>query len=236
MRRTQTFAWLQEEVRQRYDLANYSTTTWSTTTSIKSMANSSLQAYYALLTECYGDNYFAKNATLTTTAGQATTDLPTDFAKLKALVWQRGTDDPVMLKRAQRSDEYLIGMSSQGWSTWEPKYELFGLTTVRWYPKPNDVYSVLIDYIYTPADLSGDSDTFPAGQGWEDWVVLDICRKLAARDDKDPGVFLAELQDIERRVRAQAPERDEGEARTLRDATYHGESAYSRRNRLTQDW
>jgi hypothetical protein len=234
MPRTITFADLREEVRLRYDLPSFTATTFVSTTAVNSFINKSLQAYYALLMECYGEDYFATSSTITTLANTSLSTLPTRFSKLIALHWVRDSDDIVPIRRATVDDMVLASYDPKSWTEYGPRYRLSGISSVQWLPIPNAAYSVLCSYVALPADLSADADTFEAGQGWEDWVILDVCRKLAAREEKDPSVWLAERADAEQRIRSQAPERSETEPLTLRDAYAIGESDYQRRNRLTR--
>lgn len=233
MSRLVTFSDLREEVRLRYDLPSaFSSSTFVTTTAVNSWINKSLQAYYALLLECFGDNYFATNTTLTTTPSTSTTALPSRFTKLLSMRWLRGTNDSVKLLPASSDEIGLYALGAVSWSDYSPRFRLTS-SAVEWFPTPSAAYSVRCDYMALPADLSADGDTFDAGNGWEEWVILDVCRKIAAKEETNPASWLAERDDFERRIRMQAPDRDEGESLSLRDVTRRGESAYERRNRLT---
>lgn len=237
MGRTSTLALVREEIRVRYDLPSaFSSTTFVTTTAVNAMINSSLQAYYGLLQEMYGDNYFATSTTITTTPSTATTALPSRFNKLLALHWTRGTNDVVKLRPANVDALSRYGMGATSWNEYTPCYRITGTSNIEWFPTPSAAYSVRCDYVALPADLSADGDPFEAGNGWEEWVVLDVCRKIAGKEQVDAGPWLRERDDFERRIRAQAPDRDEGEPLTLRDVTRSSESAYERRNRLTNEW
>lgn len=227
---------LREEVRTRYDLPTFTTTTFVTTTLVNSLINKSLQSFYALLMQCYGDNYFAASEELTTSANVPLTSLPTRFSKLIALHWLRATGDVVKIKPASVDHIRHYGLDPVSWSEYGPRYRLSGVSAIEWFPTPNAAYDVRCDYVAIPDDL-GEEDAFDAGPGWEEWVVLDVCRKIASREEKDPSVWLAERADIEQRIRSQAPERDEGESLVLRDVTGMALGAWELRNRLTNgDW
>lgn len=237
MSRSVTLAGIREEIRVRYDLPSaFSTTSFVTTTAVNSFINQSLQAYYAILLECFGDNYFAASSTITTSAGVALSSLPSRFTKLLSLNWLRGTNDVVKILPANANEIGLYSLGSVSWTSYAPRYRLSG-SALEWFPTPNAAYSVRCDYMSLPDDLSADADFFDGGNGWEEWVVLDACRKIAGKEETDPGTWLAERSDVEQRIRKQAPDRDEGEPLVLRDASRGGESAYQRRNRLTSgDW
>lgn len=233
MGRSVTLTLLREAVRTRYDLPTFSSSTFITTTHVNALLNASLQAYTAMLCEAYGDSYFTTSATAATSAGVGTNALPTRFYKLTRLWWVRATDDVVPIRRANAAELALASYSARSWTEYGPRYRLQGTANVQWLPKPDAVYNVVFDYVQLPADLSADGDVFEGGPGWDEWVVNDVCAKIAAREEKDPSVYMAHRADWEARIRAQATERDETEALTVRDEDCPGESDYERRNRLT---
>jgi hypothetical protein len=237
MSRSVSLTEVREEIRLRYDLPSFTSTTFITTTAVNSFINQSLQAYYAILLECFGDNYFAESSTITTNDGVALSSVPSRFTKLLSLHWLRGTNDAVKLFPASAFEMGLYSLGAVSWNDYAPRYRLSG-AAFEWFPIPNAAYSVRCDYMGLPANLSADADFFDGGNGWEEWVVLDVCRKIAGKEEKDPSTWLAERADVEQRIRKQAPDRDEGEPLVLRDASRSGgESAYQRRNRLTSgDW
>lgn len=232
MSRSITLSEIREEIRVRYDLPSFSTTTFITTTAVNSLINQSLQAYYAILLECFGDNYFAESTTITTDDDTALSSLPSRFTKLLSLHWLRGTNDVVKILPANATEIGLYSLGSVAWTNYSPRYRLSG-NAIEWFPTPNAAYSVRCDYMALPSNLSADTDFFDGGNGWEEWVVLDVCRKIAGKEEKDPSTWIAERNDVEARIRKQAPDRDEGEPLVLRDASRRWESDYERRNRLT---
>lgn len=234
MSRLITLEEARELIRVRYDLpTEFSANTFVTLAAVNAMINESLQAYYAILAECYGDNYFADSETFTTTADVEVSSLPDRCAKVTALWWIRGTDDIVQIRRGTTAHLKLASFDSKNWSQHLPRYRLRGVGAVQWLPKPSEEYSVRCDYVALPADLSDDEDTFDSGMGWEGFIVNDVCAKIAMREQASPAEFLAVRSDVEARIRAQAPERDEGEGLAVRDACGYGESDYERFDRLT---
>jgi hypothetical protein len=225
---------MREAIRVRYDLPTFSTTTWLTTSAVNAMINSSVQALSAILMESYGDNYYTTSASLTTTANTGTTSLPTRCYKVLQFWWVRGTDDIVKVERGNADDLRYANYAARSWDQMRPRYRLQGTSTVQWLPIPSQAYTVACDYVQLPAELSADGDTFEAGPSWEEFVVADVCRKIAAREEKDISQWMAERGDAEARIRSQAPERDEGEALAVRDTwNPYGLSDYDLRNRIT---
>lgn len=234
MARTVTFAALRELVRGAYDLPDLSSLTWLNTTYANSLINASLQSYYGLLIELYGENYFAASSTITTTINTELSSLPSRCIKVTKLWWERGADDIVPILRGTLDDMVLASYDPKSWTEYGPKFRLSGTASIQWLPTPSAAYTVRCDHVALPADLSADGDTFEANSGHEFFVVNDVCAKLAIREEKDPSVWWAERERFAEMIRQQAGERDEGEPLTLRDAYRQGESDYQRRNRLTR--
>src|SRR5688572_12105413 len=162
------------------------------------MINASLQGFYALLMKCYGDAYFARSQEITTSPNIALTSLPTRCVKLTRLWWLRAPDDVVQVHRAGVEGLQVANYVARAWSQCAPFYRLQGANTVQWLPIPTEAYRVTCDHIATPADLVADTDAFDAGLGWEEWVINDVCRKIAAKEQTDPTVYLSERNDWER--------------------------------------
>jgi len=218
--RTISFSTLREAVRTRYDLPAFSTTTKPTTTQVNALINESCSRFSALLCAAYGDDYFTTVATLSTVASTSTTALPSAFYKLRSLIWLRGTDDPVPIHRASIEDYARLSLlSARAWTEEKPKYRFSVGSYLTWLPTPSAVYSVQCTYVATPVDLSADGDTAEVGPGWNEWIVADVCAKLAQSREEDPSVFLSERADSERRIKEQAPDRDETEPTAVRDVS-----------------
>jgi hypothetical protein len=212
---------VREAVRQRYDLPDFSTSTFVTLVAVNSAINESLQALYAILLDAWGDDYFTKLTSVSTTANQGYTAYPTNFLRLQGIAWQRGTDDYVPLERASVDDMPDMMLSARAWTTTRPKYRLT-LDGIRWTPAPNAVYTVWLHYVQLPAALSADGDTFDAGPSWDEWVVMDVCAKIAQREEKSIAEWLAKRSDVEARIKSQAPGRDEWQPEQVRDIAGYG--------------
>lgn len=231
--RTTTWTEVQEDIRQRYDLPTFSTTTFVTTAAVLRMANQSLQRRDALLAEAYGDDYRSTTATLASVANLNYISLPADFLKLHRLIWLRGTDDAVNVDRAD-ADTYarLLPLSAQAWGSRRPYYRFAGSSTITVVPTPNQVYNLTLIYTQTTATLTAGSDTIQDGPAWTEWLVADVCTKIAARFEDDPSAFMAERNDAERRIKEQAPQRDETQSQQLRDVEGIGSMGDQERREL----
>ena len=216
--RTSLWSSVKEDIRVRYDLPEFSTNTFITSAMVLRMGSQSLQRRDALLTDAFGDDYSTAVATIATAANTATSALPADFFKLKQLIWLRSTDNPVRIERASPEDQTSDALlASVAWTNERPRYRFQGGSTIRWLPTPNAVYSVNCIYQKTPAELTSDSDEIQDGPGWCEWIVADVCVRIAQRFEQDPSVYMAERADCEQRIKAQAPDRDELSPMAVRD-------------------
>lgn len=215
MPRTVSLTNITEDIRQRCDLPTFSTTTFITSTAVTRMINESLQSLYSVIADAYGDGYFTTSASVTASANTATSNLPSDFLRLVSLVWNRGTDDIVPLREASVDDYPLAQYAARAWDA--PLYRL-RQSTILWLPKPNATYTLTMEYVQSPADLSAGGDTFDGGPGWAEWVALDVARKIFERQEKDARDFAAERGRVEVMIRSQAPSRQETQYDQVRDA------------------
>jgi hypothetical protein len=228
-----TLAQLREDIRLEYNLPTITSTSFVTTTALTRLVNQAANSYYKLLTECYGDGYLTKSATITTIAGLDISSLPSDFLTLKKLYWVRGTADIVPLHIANNDNLLINNYGSQSWSNYTPRYKLED-TVIRWFPTPSAIYTVLVDYIYQPVALSVDSDTVDVKLNGDLFIIYEVCRRIAIREDKDPSVFMFERDRVAKEIKELASERDESANKILRgiNSTYQ-ESTQQRRDRLT---
>jgi hypothetical protein len=231
--RSVQFQSIREDVRVRYALPTFSSTTSVTTTMINRLINQSLQAFYAMLVECYGENYFLTNTTLTTTASQGYTSLPTDCIKLKKLMWLKSSTEVIDIDPSPAPELYRTSRPAEAWAT--PRF-ILAQQSIYWVPVPNAAYSVACWYVQQPADLSGDTDTFQAGPNWDEWVVADVCYRLAQSEKRPVEERVKWQQDrdaAEARIKTQAPERDETNAHQIQNVRYPYDRMGDRERR---DW
>lgn len=233
MARSYLLSDLVEDVRTRYDLPVFSADTFVNQTAVERFIQESLQDLYAILTETYGSDYFLTTATIAATQNIATTALPSGAGKIRRLYWYRGVDDVPEIHKGKPDDLKLSFYSARSWDD-GVRYYLTG-RNITWLPTPNQTYSVRILYSATQANIDSSSNPWSAEAGWADYVIEDVCRKIAEREEKDPSLWIACREEWARRIRSQAPEREDGEADAIRDTWGGAEklSAYELRNRLT---
>lgn len=207
---------LLEDIRTRYDLPVWSGTTRITLTQAQRLINLSLQSFYAMLCEAYGDDYFAASASFTTQAGVGISSLPADFYKMLSLAWRKDSTTSIPIRKANADYMKTTGLDAKAWDQYNPHYRLTN-QAIQWARAPLAVYTVDMWYVALPADLVVGTDSFNGGPGWDEWVVLDVCRRIAESEQKDLSGWKGMRDDVEQRIRTQSPDRDESEALQVRD-------------------
>ncbi len=227
MARLQTRDALVELVRNQFDLVTFSTSTNPTLAAVLSFLNESLQSMYALQMECYGDDYFSQSLSLLTQPDVGSTSLPADFAKLKKIFWRKDASTAVPVGRSSVDDLGLSTLTSCDWVA--PRCALTG-SAIMWAPVPSQQYIVDIWYAGIPADLASGSDTVNVGPGWVQWLVFDVCVKIARRlRNAEDLTFFAQMRDkAEAAMRDQAGSRMEADAPQVRSVT--------RPRRMHEEW
>lgn len=196
MARTKTLAQLRTLVRQRADQVNG---TAVTDAELTSWINQSATQLWDMLVGARGCAYYESNSNTTTgtiTSSATTLTLPATFYKLSRLV------------AVVNDREYLLDSYTNS--------EVDGSTA------PTQSTAVKLYYVPCFTDLSGDSDTFDGINGWEEWVVADVARKVKIKFEEDPMPLLQELADLNARITKLKTPRDQRSAHRIADVTSYG--------------
>jgi hypothetical protein len=211
-----------DDITFRLHLPAIATTGFVTPTAMLKLLQRSVGRLGDLLTKLFGDDYFAREATLTTQAGIDLVSLPSGLTTLTSLHWVSG-NYAHLLERAH-STEYTP--NPQSWTSaplpwgWDAgrrsRYVLEG-SVIRLTPPPADVYTLRCAY-QAALTITSLTDTIQAqSQAWADWLALDACIVLRSRQDKDASNFLALKGEIEANLRDAAANRDRNGITQVRD-------------------
>lgn len=206
MGRPVTRTMLKDAIQLAYGLPTFGASTPVTTTEVETMINASVQKYFGLLQEYEAEEWYTFEDLISTTAGQAYVDLSTGlsarFLNVRAVHWLRGTDDIVTLRRAQKDDWARRSFAARSWDEARPEY-LLVRDRLYFMPPPSAVYSVRLWYSGAPTDFANDAATMDGGPGWEEFVVADVCVKIAEGEEEDAQRFYVKRQAAEQYIRAQ---------------------------------
>jgi len=193
MSRSRTLGQLRNDVRQRADLVSSS---YITDGELNEYINQSATDLYDELVSARGQPYYQKKVTFVTVGGQENYALDTiapDFYQLIQMECQLGS--------------YAVPMDP--YMAWEhgryTQLPITGGNTIGMY------------YVPALARMTVDGDTFDGVNGWEEWIILDVCIKCRAKEETDAQVFMAQLERQQKRIEAMKTERDMGNPERIQD-------------------
>jgi len=197
----------------------FTTTTFVTSPALLRLVQSSARRLGGMLVRTFGDQLFARTATLSTQVGLDLVSLPEDFSTLTSLHWIDG-NCAHLLERTHTTDYKEL---AQAWSDsdffWfsnqKSKYVLEA-NTIRFVPPPSAVYAIRCAY-QTGLKVETITDILQGGAGWSDWLVADICEAVRIREQKDASDFMMRKAKIEQDLLSQARNRDGNGVKQVRD-------------------
>lgn len=202
---------IQERVRTLCDLPAYTTTTPITSAMILDYVTVSANLLGALVKEASSEMYFVSSSTLTTTAGVAFVSVPSGFADLLRLSWQKSSSQDIPLDVA---DVDAFDAYPQAWGNRVPQYRLIG-QTIQFYPTPDAAYT-LNCYYSTGLRPTSASDSLVLRDGWDLWIGLQAAVFVRMRQQKEASDITAMLGKVESDLKRQL-HRDRFGPRQVRD-------------------
>ena len=158
---------------------------------LTSMINASAQELYDILTGVYEDYYFQETA-FSLANGASTFTLPADFYKL------RGVDEVI-------NSQFRVTVKPYEW------------IERNMYIQPNGFRSLLLSWIPKMTQLTTDTDTFDGINGFEQYIITDVARKMLMKEESDVQAFLIELSQIKQRINDIAQNRNAGDSTRIGD-------------------
>ncbi len=161
-----------------------------------------------------GEMYFATSSTLTTVAGVPLVSTPSNFSDLLRLTWQKSDSEEIPLLRAT-PETMRAWPESWGDSECTEIYYRFSGSAIELFPTPDAAYTLNIHYS-TGLYPASTASTFIARDGWDQWITLQTCVLVRARQQKDATDFVMALEKLEAAIRRQI-KRDRYGVRQIRD-------------------
>lgn len=207
---TETLANLRTRIRGRADQDNIGLD-FITDPILTSMINESYREYYDLVLESHADHYLAAPVSFTLASNVNTYALSnlTRFYRLRGIDRVEGSEYTALRRynNQQRNESRRLS------------YRVMG-ADIFFQPPESAPGSYRAWYIPEPAALAADGDTVDGFNGWEAWIVADVCSKIAAKAEEDPAPFVRDRDRVAERIRRAAADRDEGEPEVIGD-TYN---------------
>lgn len=209
---TETLSNLRTRIRERSDHTNPDD--FVTDSELNRMINSSYREYYDLVLESHADHYLAAPASFSLGSGATTYALSnlTRFYRLRGVDRQEG-GSWITVRRYQHQERNDLNRLS---------YRVMG-GNLHFEPSGSTAGSYRVWFVPEPDPLTSDSGTVDGWNGWEEWIVEDVCAKIAVKGEEDARPFVAARDRIAERIRRAAADRDEGDPETISDV-------YSQRN------
>lgn len=199
-------------------------------TELNDYINESLAELYELVRSSFGQDYYRKVYTFTTTSA-ASYNLPADMMALISVDVPLGgnlvlTARPYMENERNKFKFFPFG----AWTMHQPiYYRLTGATdgtgnaaqTISFMPTPTGSYTVNVNYVPVPPVLVADADTFDGVAGWEEYAVCDAAIKVALKNQQYDLMQALEGRkaQITMRIEKMASEHDGGAPERVHDVT-----------------
>ena len=206
-----TLLQVRQQIRQRTETENSG---FVTDAELNTYINSSAKELYDLMISAYGNDYFCSidPFVITTVMNQTHYDLPADFYKLLGVDLVLGANRIIKLRPFQFNERDKF-QSGGYWSAVlgndGPRYKL-SANKIQFTPYPGGSNTVHLWYIPLPADVAVDTDELNTLNGWEEYVILDVCIKVMTKMDLDPSAYMAQLAKVTQRIEKMKEDRDAG--------------------------
>lgn len=176
------------------------------------MIQCSIQDFYDLLVDAWGEDYFFEEYTYTSVANQKDYNLPTNFYKFVGVDYVDAGGRIFPLKKFLfREREKYTNYSSANNQGYNLRYRILG-NKIRFMPTPTSVFTIKLSFIPTPVVPEDDADTYDFIQGWEDYVIWDVVTKCLMKEESDPSAALRERESAKEKVMRMRENRDANEA------------------------
>lgn len=225
---------LRTRCRQRADMEN---STFVQDPELNFYINQSIAELHDILIQSYGSDYYVKDTTFQTSAGQTSYVLSTiitdnDFYKLRAVDAKLNNDDWFTLNRFNFNERNRL----QSFGTWDylgianVRYRLVG-SKIFFTPSPSREMDVRLWYIPRSQVLVNDTDEYDDVNGWIEYVIVDCAIKMLTKEETDTSVLLREKDLLKRRIEEVSNNRDVGNPESIEDIHVSDDDFYYGRTR-----
>lgn len=213
MARLITVGTIIEKARQRADQENSDLV--SEPEAIGYVEDSYLHLYDILVSK--NEDYYTEfTADQTITSDELS--LPDNFYKLVGVDVKDAGEYRTLKPYMQNERNELSGITPFPWNNSYMRYRLIK-DKVKFIGKDNYSDTVRILYIPTPDELTSTVDEVDGVNGWEQYIIVDVARKMAMKEESYTKGFEAELMKIEQRIEAMAEERDNSQSARVQDVS-----------------
>jgi hypothetical protein len=147
-------------------------------------------------------------------ANQDTYALPSDFYKVQGVDFEVSNNRSVSARPfsfEERNRKNYLGNVTRQY-----RYIIRG-DNIQFLPMPVGAEVVTLHYTPITPNISASTDTLPSVNGGFRYIVADVCRMIAIKEETDPSLFVLELQKAEQNIMEAFTSRDEGYPQTVTD-------------------
>lgn len=208
---------IREAVRVRLNLPAFTTTGLITTTVVNGLIVQVADELAAMLRTGFGDGWNTTKQTMPLAANTDTIDLlPYGAIDICKVTWMRSINEFINLNAANVDRQNSLGLTPQSWSGVTPTYDLRG-SDLEFYPAPTDDMLIMVEYTSGFNIASDLSTSIKVENGWDEWIINEVCARCQVRRNQDPSLFMQSAQRMWDMVIEPSFGRDEWKPQQVRD-------------------
>jgi len=183
MARNITLGILKTMIREQADMVSSS---FITEAELNRYVNNSCAELYGLLVRAYGEDYYMSETSVVVPANSESVALPAGFFKLLQVEIRPASQRPILLRQFMLRDKnnYVAGSGNYNY-----RYRIMG-SKIFLDQKPKSDLTLYMYIVPAFTDMTLDADSFDFINGWEDYVIADVCMKVLAKQQDDLSYYI----------------------------------------------
>ncbi len=214
MSRYRTLTNMLLDVRQR---TNQENSTFVTDSELTEYLNQSIAELQVRLAIAEGQPHFRSSQDITVTAPTALYSLPADFWAVQEVTATLGSV-VMSLRPFMASERASLISASPLWPIWAAVMYRIQAGNIEFRPA-TESFVANVYYHPTATRLSAGSDAWDGFNGYEMAPIYDVCATVAAKEETDPGFFIAQRDRIYALIAQAAAHRDMSSPERVQDVS-----------------
>lgn len=186
-----------------------------TTSDLNSYINQAAKEVQKIILQSFEDQW-VKCVETYTVVNQQEYNLPSDFKKLNRIELVLSGNS---ITNESRQRLYKITRNQQdsvvGYNTGTPAVYFFQNNKIIIQPAPDSAKVLRLDYTYTIADMSSDSDTPDIPDEYQEFIAVLAAITCLTRDTRDASTYIEKRRYYEQQLKRDAEQRNIDEPRTV---------------------